>query len=260
MLADGGKDAGPLSDRGVIIARGYDRWPPQDYRKGDFNPERIILNDPVARDNDLGELPEAQVGDRYDKPLTAVVDYAFGNFKFLVRDVPPIVRGKLTPERADRADKDDLSIASYNVENLDPVNDAERMPLIARQIIDSLRSPDIVALNEMQDLDGEGPLGPAGDPTFQALVAAISAEGGPSYQFRQIDPVDDADGGAPNANIRVGFLFNPARVQFVDRAGRHGADRDRGRSGAVRRAADVQPGPDRPDQHGLELQPQAARG
>ena len=101
VLADGGKDAGPLSDRGVIIARGYDRWPPQDYRKGDFNPERIILNDPVARDNDLGELPEAQVGDRYDKPLTAVVDYAFGNFKFLVRDVPPIVRGKLTPERAE---------------------------------------------------------------------------------------------------------------------------------------------------------------
>ena len=219
VLADGGKDAGPLSDRGVIVARGYDRWPPQDYRKGDFNPERIILNDPVARDNDAGELPEAQVGDRYDKPLTAVVDYSFGNFKFLVRDVPPIVRGRLTPERAKPADKDDLSIASYNVENLDPVNDAERMPAIARQIIDNLRSPDILALNEMQDLDGEGPLGPAGAPTFEALVAAIRAEGGPSYQFRQIDPVDDADGGAPNANIRVGFLFNPARVQFVDRPG-----------------------------------------
>ena len=219
VLADGGKDAGPLSDRGVIIARGYDRWPPQDYRKGDFNPERIILNDPVARDNDVGELPEAQVGDRYDKPLTAVVDYAFGNFKFLVREVPPITRGKLTPETAKRADKDDLSIASYNVENLDPVNDAERMPAIARQIIENLRAPDIVALNEMQDFDGEGPQGPAGAPTFEALVTAIRAEGGPSYQFRQIDPVHNSDGGAPNANIRVGFLFNPAKVQFVDRAG-----------------------------------------
>ena len=52
VLADGGKDAGPLSDRGVLVARGYDRWPPQEYRRGDFNPERIILNDPVARDND----------------------------------------------------------------------------------------------------------------------------------------------------------------------------------------------------------------
>jgi endonuclease/exonuclease/phosphatase family metal-dependent hydrolase len=219
VLADGGKDASVVSDRGVIVARAFDQFPPRDYRFGDFNPERIILNDPVARDNDLAGLPEAQVGDRFDKPLTAVVDYAFGNFKFLVREVPPIVRGKLTPERAKSADKDDLSIASYNVENLDPVNDADRMPAIARQIIDNLRSPDILGLNEMQDLDGEGPLGPAGDPTFAALVAAIRAEGGPSYEYRQIDPVHNQDGGAPNANIRVGFLFNPARVQFVDRPG-----------------------------------------
>ena len=125
----------------------------------------------------------------------------------------------MTPERAKRADKDELSIASYNVENLDAVNDAERMPAIARQIIDNLRSPDILALNEMQDNDGEGPGGPAGDQTWQALVDAISAEGGPDYEYRQIDPVHNADGGAPNANIRVGFLFNPERVQFVDRPG-----------------------------------------
>jgi predicted extracellular nuclease len=219
VLADDGRDAGPLSDRGVIVARGFDRWPPQEYRFGDFNPERIILNDPVARDNDLAPLPEAQVGDRFDKPLYAVVDYSFGNFKFLVREVPPIKRGRLEPEVAKRADKDDLSIASYNVENLDAVNDAERMPAIARQIIDNLRSPDILALNEMQDNDGEGPGGPAGAQTWQALVDAISAEGGPDYEYRQIDPVHNADGGAPNANIRVGFLFNPERVQFVDRPG-----------------------------------------
>ena len=117
------------------------------------------------------------------------MDYSFGNFKFLVREVPPITRGKLTPERAKRADKDELSIASYNVENLDAVNDAERMPAIARQIINNLRSPDILALNEMQDNDGEGPGGPAGDQTWQALVDAISAEGGPDYEYRQIDPV-----------------------------------------------------------------------
>jgi hypothetical protein len=31
--------------------------------------------------------------------------------------------------------------------------------------------------------------------------------------------VNDQDGGAPGGNIRVGFLFNSARVSFVDRAG-----------------------------------------
>ena len=202
-------------------------------------------------------LPEAQVGDRFE--------VAHGRRGLRVRQLQ-VPRARDAADQAretdartrEPADKDDLSIASYNVENLSAVNDAERMPAIARQIIDNLRSPDILALNEMQDLDGEGPLGPAGDPTFQALVAAIAAEGGPSYEYRQIDPVHNQDGGAPNANIRVGFLFNPARVQFVDRPGRHRGDGDRGRPSAVGRAADVQPGPDRPDEHGLELEPQAA--
>jgi predicted extracellular nuclease len=52
------------------------------------------------------------------------------------------------------------------------------------------------------------------------LVAAISAAGGPAYQYRQIDPVDDADGGEPGGNIRVGFLFRTDRdVEFIDRPG-----------------------------------------
>ena len=55
--------------------------------------------------------------------------------------------------------------------------------------------------------------------TYARLIAAISAAGGPAYQFRQIDPVDGQDGGEPGGNIRVGFLFNPLRVTFVDRAG-----------------------------------------
>ena len=71
----------------------------------------------------------------------------------------------------------------------------------------------------MQDFDGEGPGGPAGDATFAALVDAIADQGGPDYEYRQIDPVHNQDGGAPNANIRVGFLFRPDRVTFVDRPG-----------------------------------------
>ena len=109
VLADGGKDASGRADRGPILVRSFDPFPPRDYRRGDFNPERIILNDPVARDNDLAPLPEAQVGDRFDTSLTAVVDYSFGNYKFLVTEVPPIVRGRLTPERAKPAGKDELA-------------------------------------------------------------------------------------------------------------------------------------------------------
>jgi hypothetical protein len=56
--------------------------------------------------------------------------------------------------------------------------------------------------------------------TFTALIAAIQAAGGPTYEFRQIDPQNNADGGQPGGNIRVGFLFRTDRgLDFVDRPG-----------------------------------------
>ena len=221
VLADGGKDASGRADRGPILVRSFDPFPPRDYRRGDFNPERIILNDPVARDNRLAPLPEAQVGDRFDTSVNAVVDYSFGNYKFLVTEVPPIVRGKLTPERAKPAGKDELSIASYNVENLDAANDADARcrRSRARSSTTCARRTSSRSTRCRTTTARTRPARPATVTTWQALVAAIAAEGGPGYQYRQIDPVHNADGGAPNANIRVGFLFNPAKVQFVDRPG-----------------------------------------
>jgi uncharacterized protein len=57
----------------------------------------------------------------------------------------------------------------------------------------------------------------AADQTLTKLTDAIVAAGGPRYAWREIDPVNDQDGGQPGGNIRVVFLFNPARVSFVDR-------------------------------------------
>jgi uncharacterized protein len=219
VLADNGEHAGLRTDRGAVLVRSFDDELPHDYRLGDFNPERIILNDPVARDSDEAAAPEAQVGDHFAGPIEAVVDYSFGNYKFLARRFPALEDGGLTPESAPPAGNHDLSVASYNVENLDPVNDAPRIQAIASQIKNNLRAPDILGVEEMQDFDGEGPGGPAGDATFTALVDAIADVGGPTYEYRQIDPVHNAEGGAPNANIRVGFLFRPDRVTFVDRPG-----------------------------------------
>jgi predicted extracellular nuclease len=60
----------------------------------------------------------------------------------------------------------------------------------------------------------------AADQTIGKLIGAITAAGGPAYQFREIDPVDDADGGQPGGNIRVVFLFRTDRgLSFVDRPG-----------------------------------------
>ncbi|MBO1912505.1 hypothetical protein J4G37_47865, partial [Microvirga sp. 3-52] len=40
--------------------------------------------------------------------------------------------------------------------------------------------------------------------------------GGVRYEYANIDPVNNADGGAPNANIRVGILYNPDRVSLTE--------------------------------------------
>jgi predicted extracellular nuclease len=54
----------------------------------------------------------------------------------------------------------------------------------------------------------------AADQTLTKFTAAIAAAGGPSYQWSEIDPINDHDGGQPGGNIRVVFLYNPARVSL----------------------------------------------
>ena len=72
-------------------------------------------------------------------------------------------------------------------------------------------------MEEVQDNDGATDDGVvAADQTITKLTDAITAAGGPHYDSREIDPVNDQDGGEPGGNIRVVFLFNPARVTFVD--------------------------------------------
>src|SRR5437867_2924645 len=61
---------------------------------------------------------------------------------------------------------------------------------------------------------------PAASVTWSMLIQAIQAAGGPLYQYRQIDPVNNQDGGVPGGNIRTGFLFRIDRgLEFIDRPG-----------------------------------------
>ena len=114
-----------------------------------------------------------------------------------------------------------LSFATFNVENLDPLDSAVKFADLARLIVDNLASPDILSLEEVQDNNGAiNDEVVDATTTYDTLIAAIQDEGGPPYSFRQIDPVDDQDGGEPGGNIRVGFLFRTDRsLSFVDRPG-----------------------------------------
>ncbi|NOZ51339.1 MAG: hypothetical protein GXP37_15045, partial [Chloroflexi bacterium] len=87
-------------------------------------------------------------------------------------------------------------------------------------IATNLRAPDIIGLEEIQDNTGPTDDGVVdASASYAALIAAIQAAGGPIYDYRDIPPLNNQDGGQPGANIRVGFLFRPNRVSFVDRPG-----------------------------------------
>ena len=211
--------AGPRTSFGElpVLARGAARLRTRRggvlVRRGDFNPERLILDDELAR------TPTANVGDRLAGPVRAVVGYSFGGYKYLVTTPPRRVNRRLRRERTQRPRRAELAIASMNVENLSATDPRGKFARLARIVARNLRGPDILAVEEMQDDDGAPAEGDArAGRTFRRLVAAIHAAGGPRYRFRQIDPRPGADGGEPGGNIRVGFLFRTDRgLRFVDR-------------------------------------------
>jgi predicted extracellular nuclease len=208
LVGDGGAAAAPRTSRGGVFVGA-----------GDFNPERLVLANTI-----LAAFPDADVGDTFPGSIVGVLDYDFANYRLLNTQPLPALRANglaretlsfPTPTGAD------LDIAAFNVENLDPHDPPSKFADLAGIIVNGLKSPDILALEEVQDNSGATNDGVVdATTTFNMLIGAISAAGGPAYQFRSINPVDGADGGEPGGNIRVGFLFRTDRgVAFVDRPG-----------------------------------------
>ncbi|MFF4352738.1 lamin tail domain-containing protein [Streptomyces sp. NPDC001530] len=184
-------------------------------RPDDANPERVLLDDVLAA------TPTANVGDTLSGATTGVLDYSFGNFKLLVTSTPSVTGGGITPETTATPTADELSTATFNVENLDPSDPQSKFGGLAAQIVANLKSPDLVALEEVQDNSGATDDSTvACDQTMSKLISAITAAGGPSYGYRQINPQNDTDGGEPGGNIRQVFLYRTDRgLAFVDRSG-----------------------------------------
>ncbi|MEV0677212.1 endonuclease/exonuclease/phosphatase family protein [Actinosynnema sp. NPDC050436] len=166
--------------------------------------------------------PQASnVGDVWRGATVGNVEYTnFGGYTLATKSVGTYASGGITPEKTDAARSHELAVATYNVENLAATNAQAKFDRLAAAVVQNLASPDVVVLEEIQDNNGATDDGTvAADATFAKFVDAIVAAGGPRYQWRQVDPQNKADGGEPGGNIRVAFLFNPARVSFVDRPG-----------------------------------------
>ena len=197
LLADGGAGV----DQRTIVGGVH-------ISPSDFNPERIVVDF-----DDIGPgAPPVAIGDTIDPP-TGVMAYTFGNYKVLSRDTPAVTDGGTTPETTTViGSRNQLTVATYNVLNLDP-GDGARFDELATDIVGNLQAPDIVALQEIQDNNGPVDDGTVdADITLQMLADAIATAGGPTYDYLTIAPEDKADGGQPGANIQVAFLYDASRV------------------------------------------------
>ncbi|NET03137.1 MAG: hypothetical protein F6K16_00060 [Symploca sp. SIO2B6] len=205
-----------VTDNGALVTPGLNSRGGIQLGPEDTNPERIQVQ------LDSGVLPDFEaavnLGDTLSD-VTGVVSYSFGNFEVTATEPFEITDGGLQAEVTSLVGSDDqLTIASYNVLNLDP-SDTEQIAQIAEQITNNLQSPDILALQEIQDNSGSADDGvTASDQTLQALVDAIADAGGSNYQFFDVPPADGSSGGQPVGNIRVAYLYDPTRVSLDEQS------------------------------------------
>ncbi|WP_443046536.1 lamin tail domain-containing protein [Streptomyces sp. DSM 40750] len=166
-------------------------------------------------------FPVVNVGDELSGTTVGPLDYStFGGYNLQATQLGTLVDNGLKAEKTRRQKGDELAVATYNVENLDALDDQEKFDRLAEGVAAGLSSPDIVALEEIQDDNGATNDGTVtAEATLTRFTDAIRAAGGPRYQWRYVAPENNRDGGEPGGNIRLVFLFNPKRVSFTDRAG-----------------------------------------
>lgn len=182
----------------------------------DFNPERII----VDFDN---ENYIAKAGDFFTEEIVGIMGFGFGNYKLWTEeaDLPTMTVSERPEVTTDIEFKEDeLTVAAYNVENFstDKENTPdEKVEKIAKSFVENMKSPDIITLVEVQDNDGPTASGNSdATESYERLIAAIITAGGPAYEWTDIAPEYNQDGGQPGGNIRVGYLYNPERVSLSE--------------------------------------------
>ncbi|KAI0710028.1 DNase I-like protein [Earliella scabrosa] len=178
------------------------------------HPEAILIGRPL----DGTRIPKPVMGTRLTD-ITGIVTYQYGNYYILPLTAPAILDlpdSKVPPSSLNATFHPcELRIGDYNVENMSPRS--HHIPKIAAHIADYLHTPDILFVQEIQDDSGSRNNGVvSANKTLKALADAIKkASGGVHYNFVNIDPEDNKDGGQPGGNIRVAYLWRPEKVSLL---------------------------------------------
>ncbi|MDH3254276.1 MAG: esterase-like activity of phytase family protein [Acidobacteriota bacterium] len=218
VLAERGGENGPRTARGGILLTAED----SQSARVQVDPRLLRPGDRRQNGKEAPGASGIRVGTTFEEEIVGVLDYSFGAFEVVASEpLPPSTTDAESQERTTlRGDDQHLTLATFNVENLDARDSSDKFDAVARTIVDALGAPDVVALQEVQDDNGpvdDGVVSAA--KTLERLVATITAMGGPRYEFHQIDPANNSDGGQPGANIRVAYLVDRQRVDVPAHGG-----------------------------------------
>ncbi len=212
-----------------------------DYDNNDFNPEVLTVTTNHLSKGIAVHLPKKKkdfyyynVGDEipgktegvliYQKNIFGGGEYALvlpepqESFKYsniITKGFVPLVeRGvtRLIPNASE------VSFGTFNLENL-PGNRPDRIAVVGDVIAQNLKCPDVMNLVEIQDNNGISFRGTAAaDKTMRRLLGVVQSQcTESSYDFVNIDPFLQAEGGQPGGNIRVAMFYNTNKLSYTER-------------------------------------------
>ncbi|RPD61111.1 DNase I-like protein [Lentinus tigrinus ALCF2SS1-7] len=191
----------------TIHTDGPDELPPA-------HPEAILIGRPLDATRNPKPVMGAKLSD-----ITGIVTYQYGAYYILPLTAPEIIEypdfGVPPSSLNSTSHACELRIGDYNVENMSPRS--HHIPKIAAHVAQHLHTPDILFVQEIQDDSGARNDGTvSANKTLRALADAIKkASGGVEYDFINVEPEDNKDGGQPGGNIRVAYLWRPEKVSLV---------------------------------------------
>ncbi|KAH7105575.1 DNase I-like protein [Auriculariales sp. MPI-PUGE-AT-0066] len=183
----------------------------------DMASEAIIIGKPL----DGTKNTPTWVGTEYTDDITGVIEYTFGFYYLLPLTAPVISNAANTTLPITSIEKSTdpciLTAGDYNVENMSA--GSAHIPTVASHIVNNLKSPEILFLQEIQDDDGATDSGNVdASGTLQKLVDAIktASNGTVVYDFIEVLPENDKDGGQPGGNIRPAYIYLSSLVTLVN--------------------------------------------
>lgn len=181
---------------------------------------RILVGDEFISLREKGKFKDHNFtpnpGDRFDGNIEGIIAYSFGNYKlYNTKELPNLINsGAKVDSPKYKYDINKLNVVSYNIENFNNLQKG-RAKQLAKQINGVLQKPDIIGLIEVQDDDGDKKSTiTSAKKNLTAIIKAIRDAGGPVYDFIDIPPINNVDGGAPNSNIRNVILYRTDRIKL----------------------------------------------